>query len=118
MPMNDRERQVLKMQNYSSLKDAQRGNVLLPACPSRLILGHLTSGWGVLVLVALRTGTKRFNQLRREIEGVSERMLSQTLQHLERDGMVNRKSINTAPPYVEYSLTVFGQQASEKYTTW
>lgn len=68
MPMNDRERQVLKMQNYSSLKDAQRGNVLLPACPSRLILGHLTSGWGVLVLVALRTGTKRFNQLRREIK--------------------------------------------------
>lgn len=100
-------------ENYF-LKKVLRGNVLASACPSRQILGHLTSRWGVLILVVLHAGTKRFSELRREIDGVSERMLTQTLQYLEQDGMVNRRSFNTVPPHVEYSLTDLGRQASEK----
>ncbi|MCK3658247.1 transcriptional regulator [Pasteurellaceae bacterium Pebbles2] len=91
-----------------------RGDVFTAACPSRAILQHLTSRWGVLVLVALHTGTKRFSELKRTIDGVSERMLTQTLQQLEADGMVIRKSYHTVPPHVEYSLTHFGAAASQK----
>lgn len=91
-----------------------RGRVLSAECPSRVILNHLTSRWGLLVLVVLRTGTHRFSGLRRQIEGVSERMLTQTLQQLEHDGMVVRKSFNTVPPHVEYSLTPWGAAAAER----
>lgn len=91
-----------------------RGDVMAAACPSREILQHLTSRWGVLVLIALLPGTRRFSALRREIGGVSERMLAQTLQWLEGDGMVNRHSFNTVPPHVEYTLTPLGEQAAEK----
>ncbi|MFC2501185.1 MAG: winged helix-turn-helix transcriptional regulator [Haemophilus parainfluenzae] len=95
-------------------KSVERGNVLASACPSRQILQHLTSRWGALVLVSLHSGTKRFSELRRSIDGVSERMLTKTLQELEADGMLIRKSYNTVPPQVDYTLTVFGEQASNK----
>ena len=92
----------------------ERGNVLASACPSWQILQHLTSRWGALVLVSLHSGTKRFSELRRAIDGVSERMLTKTLQELEADGMLIRKSYNTVPPQVDYTLTEFGAQASNK----
>ena len=95
-------------------KSVERGNVLASACPSRHILQHLTSRWGALVLVSLHSGTKRFSELRRSIDGVSERMLTKTLQELEADGMLIRKSYNTVPPQVDYTLTEFGSQASNK----
>ena len=95
-------------------KSIERGNVLASACPSRQILQHLTSRWGALVLVSLHSGTKRFSELRRAIDGVSERMLTKTLQELEADGMLIRKSYNTVPPQVDYTLTEFGLQASNK----
>ena len=95
-------------------KSVERGNVLASACPSRQILQHLTSRWGALVLVSLHTGTKRFSELHRAIDGVSERMLTKTLQELEADGMLIRKSYNTVPPQVDYTLTEFGAQASNK----
>ena len=95
-------------------KNVERGNVLASACPSRQILQHLTSRWGALVLVSLHSGTKRFSELRRAIDGVSERMLTKTLQELEADGMLIRKSYNTVPPQVDYTLTEFGSQASNK----
>ena len=95
-------------------KCVERGNVLASACPSRQILQHLTSRWGALVLVSLHSGTKRFSELRRAIDGVSERMLTKTLQELEADGMLIRKSYNTVPPQVDYTLTEFGAQASKK----
>jgi len=99
----------LKMEKFF-----ERGNVLASACPSRQILQHLTSRWGALVLVSLHSGTKRFSELRRAIDGVSERMLTKTLQELESDGMLIRKSYNTVPPQVDYTLTEFGSQASNK----
>ncbi len=92
-----------------------RGTVLKENCPSRRILLHLTSRWGGLVLVALYPGPKRFGALHREIAGISERMLTQALQRLERDGMVLRRAFDTVPPHVEYSLTHFGRQAAERF---
>lgn len=92
----------------------RRGDLFSEKCPSREILKHLTSRWGVLVLVALRGGTHRFSELRRKVGGVSERMLAQTLQWLEADGLVLRQSYPVVPPHVEYSLTELGQQAAEK----
>ncbi|CDF96348.1 transcriptional regulator [Pseudomonas sp. PSB18] len=73
----------------------------------------MTSRWGVLVLVILLGGMHRFSELRRKIGGVSEKMLSQTLQGLESDGLVNRKSLPVVPPHVEYSLTPLGREAAE-----
>ncbi|MGU3575621.1 winged helix-turn-helix transcriptional regulator [Brucellaceae bacterium C25G] len=84
------------------------------ACPSREVLKHLTSRWGVLVLIALQPGTHRFSDLRRKIDGVSERMLAQTLQWLENDGMVHRKAYKVVPPHVEYTLTPMGCEAAAK----
>ena len=74
---------------------------------------HITSRWGVLVLVMLLGGMHRFNELRRKIGGVSEKMLSQTLQALELDGLIARKSLPVIPPHVEYSLTPLGQEAAQ-----
>jgi len=88
----------------------RRGNLFAEQCPSREVLKHVTSRWGVLVLVALQGGTLRFSELRRKVAGVSERMLAQTLQWLEGDGFVLRVSHPVVPPHVEYSLTPLGQQ--------
>lgn len=92
----------------------ERGDVLAAACPSRPVLRRVTSRWGVLVLIALQSGTYRFSDLRRRIGGVSERMLSQTLQWLEADGFVLRRAYPVVPPHVEYSLTPLGEEAAEK----
>lgn len=91
-----------------------RGNVMAATCPSRAILNHLTSRWGVLVLIALLEGTRRFSQLRRTIGGVSERMLAQTLQLLEADGMIERHDHRAVPPRVDYTLTPLGRDAALK----
>lgn len=96
------------------MKPFAQGRVMAADCPSRPILQHITSRWGGLVLVALADGAKRFGELRRAIEGISERMLSKTLKELEGDGMLRRQSFETVPPHVEYSLTEFGAQAAEK----
>ena len=90
----------------------QRGDLMAEACPSREVLKHVTSRWGVLVLIALETDTLRFGELRRRIGGVSERMLAQTLQWLEGDGLVDRVAHEVVPPRVEYSLTPLGREAA------
>ncbi len=87
-------------------------NVLAADCPSRAVLKHLTSQWGVLVMFALQDGTLRFSALRRRVGGVSERMLAQTLQVLEGDGLVRRVAHPVVPPHVEYSLTALGGEAA------
>jgi DNA-binding HxlR family transcriptional regulator len=80
------------------------------ACPSRVVLDHVTSKWGVLVLVALEGRTRRWGELRRSVEGVSEKMLAQTLKTFERDGLVARVALPVIPPHVEYSLTPRGEE--------
>ena len=88
--------------------------MLAPDCPSRPVLEHITGRWGSLVLIALRKGSTRFNELRRRVNGVSEKMLAQSLHALERDGMVVREVHSTIPPQVEYSLTPLGERSAEK----
>ena len=92
----------------------RRGDLTVAGCPSRKALKHLTSQWGVLILITLEGGTHRFSALRRAIDGVSERMLAQTLQWLEQDGMVDRMAFDVVPPHVEYTLTPMGREAAEK----
>jgi DNA-binding HxlR family transcriptional regulator len=83
-------------------------------CPHRLVLEHVTSRWGALVLIALLNRSYRFSELRREIGRVSEKMLAQTLQTLERDGLVHRDAKPVIPPRVDYSLTDLGREAAEQ----
>jgi DNA-binding HxlR family transcriptional regulator len=92
----------------------RRGELFSAACPSREVLQHVTSRWGVLLLVALMGGTHRFSELRRKVGGVSEKMLAQTLRWLESDGFVNREARPTVPPYVEYSLTPLGREVGAR----
>ncbi|MFF9114197.1 winged helix-turn-helix transcriptional regulator [Streptomyces massasporeus] len=88
-------------------------------CPYRLVLEHVTSRWGVLVLTELLNRPYRFSELRRAVSaygnrGVSEKMLTQTLQTLERDGLVHRDAKPVIPPRVDYSLTDLGREAAEQ----
>jgi DNA-binding HxlR family transcriptional regulator len=89
-------------------------NVFAKACPSRGTLEHVTGRWGGLTLGALYEGSLRFNELRRRVDGVSEKMLSQTLHALERDGLVHREAQPTNPPRVDYRLTPLGRQVAER----
>jgi DNA-binding HxlR family transcriptional regulator len=96
-----------------SLSDRlQTGNLFAAPCPSREILKHVCSRWGVLILIALRGGTHRFSELRRKMGGVSEKMLAQSLKALTEDGFVLRVSYPVVPPYVEYSLTSLGEEVA------
>jgi DNA-binding HxlR family transcriptional regulator len=92
----------------------QRGALFAVDCPSRDVLQHVTSRWGVLLLVALMGGTHRFSDLRRKVGGVSEKMLAQTLRWLEADGFVLRDVKATVPPHVTYSLTPMGREVGER----
>ncbi|MBT2423086.1 helix-turn-helix transcriptional regulator [Streptomyces sp. ISL-22] len=89
-------------------------NVFAKACPSRGTLEHVTGRWGGLTLGALYEGSLRFNELRRRVDGVSEKMLSQTLHALERDGLVHRDAQPTNPPRVDYELTPLGREVAER----
>lgn len=91
-----------------------RGDLGDANCPSRAVLDHLSSRWGTLVLRALLGGTRRFSELRREVGGVSEKMLAQTLRALERDGLVERTAYPVIPPRVEYRLTALGLEAASR----
>ncbi|RPE27820.1 winged helix-turn-helix transcriptional regulator [Kitasatospora cineracea] len=86
-------------------------------CASRGVLEHVTSRWAVLVLAVLLDGTHRFSELRRAVGGVSEKMLAQTLQTLEQDGLVLREAYAVIPPRVDYSLTPLGEEAAQHVWT-
>jgi DNA-binding HxlR family transcriptional regulator len=83
-------------------------NVYSADCPTRQILDRVGDKWAVLILLLLREQPTRFNQLRRTIEGISQKMLSQVLKSLERDGLIRRRAIATVPVTVEYSITPLG----------
>ena len=85
------------------------GNVYSAQCPTRQILDRVGDKWAVLILLLLENEPARFNSLRRMIDGISQKMLSQVLKSLERDGLVHRRVIPTVPVTVEYSITPLGQ---------
>ena len=88
---------------------------ILPAnCPTRTVLDHVTSKWGVLVIIALSRQGLRWGELRRTIEGISEKMLASTLRTLEADGLVLREAQATIPPRVDYSLTELGRDLADR----
>jgi DNA-binding HxlR family transcriptional regulator len=89
-----------------------RYDVLAAACPTRQIVNRIGDKWSLLVLSALEGGTLRFQELRRAVDGISQRMLTQTLRGLERDGLVERTVHAVIPPRVDYSLTVLGRSLS------
>lgn len=98
------------MQREAAQRDGS--DVYDPTCPARQVLDHVTSRWGVLTLGALQERTYRFAELGRRIEGVTEKMLAQTLRTLERDGLIRRVAYPVVPPRVEYSLTTRGSEAA------
>ncbi|WP_292050659.1 MULTISPECIES: winged helix-turn-helix transcriptional regulator [unclassified Brevundimonas] len=87
----------------------ERGNVYAAQCPTRLLLDRIADKWTVLLLGTLAGGPMRFNALKRHIEGVSQKMLSQTLRQMERDGLVSRTVEATVPVTVIYTITPLGE---------
>ncbi|MFF8788692.1 winged helix-turn-helix transcriptional regulator [Streptomyces sp. NPDC015125] len=85
-------------------------------CPARDVVDHVTSRWGIWVLISLRSNSLRFYELRESIQGVSEKMLAQTLRALVQDGLVWREVEPTTPPQVTYGLTEFGRDVGEPLT--
>jgi DNA-binding HxlR family transcriptional regulator len=77
-------------------------------CPIRDVLDRIGDRWSLLILLTLKDGTLRFTEVKREIGDISQRMLAQTLRHLEQDGLVSRKMFPTIPPRVDYTLTPLG----------
>lgn len=96
-------------------------NPYAAACPTRQLLDRISNKWVVLVLGLLEEEPKRFNALKREIDGISQKMLTQTLRNLEADGLVTRSVFATVPVTVEYQLTSLGRSlnvAVSPLTEW
>jgi len=94
-------------------KTSSAPSVLDPRCPSRVVLERIADKWTALVIQILARGTMRYAALQREIGGISQKMLTQTLRSLERDGLVRRTVHPVVPPKVEYSLTRLGRTLIE-----
>ncbi len=107
------------MREGAQVTQAAAGNryeVFHTDCPARDVVDHVTSRWGVWVLISLRSNDLRFYELRDSIQGISEKMLAQTLRALVQDGLVWRKVEPTTPPQVTYGLTEFGQDIGKPLT--
>lgn len=106
--------QTKLMVSDSFSEKLRRGELTSTDGPCRAVLKDVTSPWGMLLLIVLMGDARRFSELRRIVVGVSEKMLSQTLKRLEAHGLVHRKSYETVPPHVEYSLTPRGRTIGER----
>ena len=99
---------------HTRAKAEQRYELFHTDCPARDVVDHVTSRWGVWVLISLRSNSSlRFYELRDSIQGISEKMLAQTLRALVQDGLVWREVEPTTPPQVTYGLTGFGRDVGE-----
>jgi DNA-binding HxlR family transcriptional regulator len=94
--------------NHAEMHEKPHACAFSAICPTRLVLNRIADKWTVLVVILLQDDTKRFSHLQREIDGISQKMLTQTLRNLERDGLVSRTVYATVPPKVEYTLTQLG----------
>jgi DNA-binding HxlR family transcriptional regulator len=93
--------------------DGVQPNVLNQNCESRQALDRIADKWTCLIVYALLQGPRRHGELKRMIEGISQKMLTQTLRSMEADGLVTRTVIDVIPPHVEYGLTPLGQTLSK-----
>lgn len=96
-------------------------DVYSEACPTRLLLDHIADKWATLIIWKLSSGPLRFNELRRAIDGISQKVLSQALKRLERDGLLTRRAFATVPVTVEYELTPLGRDLGRhmaQVTNW
>ncbi|MGP4103783.1 winged helix-turn-helix transcriptional regulator [Nonomuraea sp. KM90] len=96
---------------FPDLRSFGGADAFLQACKPRTVLDIFTNKWTGLVMGALLDGSRRFNELRRMLDGITQKMLSQTLRTLERDGLVTRTVYPTIPPRVDYELTDLGRSA-------
>ncbi|MFI5666109.1 winged helix-turn-helix transcriptional regulator [Streptomyces sp. NPDC051704] len=101
---------------FTRTEPGERYDVFHTDCPARDVVDHVTSRWGIWVLISLRSNDLRFYELRESIQGISEKMLAQTLRALVEDGLVWRKVEPTTPPQVTYGLTEFGRDIGEPLT--
>ncbi|MEU2721886.1 winged helix-turn-helix transcriptional regulator [Streptomyces smyrnaeus] len=101
---------------HRRVETGKRYDVFHTDCLARDMVDHVTSRWGVWVLISLQRNDLRFYELRESIQGISEKMLAQTLRVLVEDGLVWRKVEPTAPPQVTYGLTGFGRDVGEPLT--
>ncbi len=92
-------------------------NMLTADCPTRQVLARIADKWTMLVIIALQPGTLRFSELRRSVAGITQKMLTQTLRSLERDGIVHREVIATVPVTVRYTLTPLGHSLADAVST-
>lgn len=86
-------------------------------CPNRLLLDQIADKWSVLVLAVLKRGPVRFNEIKRLLEGITQKALTQCLRRLERNGIVERRVLNTSPVAVEYAITALGHTLDEPFAT-
>ncbi|WP_371476693.1 winged helix-turn-helix transcriptional regulator [Kitasatospora sp. NBC_00315] len=101
---------------HGQAESGKRYDVFHTDCPARDVVDHVTSRWGIWVLISLRSNSLRFYELRESIQGISEKMLAQTLRALVQDGLVWREVEPTTPPQVTYGLTEFGADLGEPLT--
>jgi len=105
----NRQESTRSCHTHLSVTMKHHPSVLNQHCPSRRVLDIVADKWAVIVIYALSQGTRRFGELQRQVEGVSQKMLTQTLRGMERDGLVHRRVYAVVPPRVEYSLTPLGE---------
>jgi DNA-binding HxlR family transcriptional regulator len=91
-------------------------DVMVATCPSRTSLAKIANKWTAMIVIALRDGPLRFGALREAVDGISGKVLTETLRDLERDGVLSRTMYNEMPPRVEYELTPLGQTLREPLT--
>jgi DNA-binding HxlR family transcriptional regulator len=91
------------------------GDCFKADCPAREIVNHVSSRWGGLILAALLEHDLRYSEIRARIGGISEKMLAQMLDVLERDGLLRRTSLPVIPPHVEYALTASGRDLAQRF---
>ncbi|MBZ4402366.1 helix-turn-helix domain-containing protein [Myxococcus sp. MISCRS1] len=96
-------------------RDTEDEPIYRADCPTRTILDQIGDKWSMMVLAVLRASPKRFNGIKRQLEGITQRVLTQTLRKLERNGMVVRRVIGGSPPGVEYSITPLGRSLQEPF---
>ncbi|MGO4249357.1 winged helix-turn-helix transcriptional regulator [Paenarthrobacter sp. RAF54_2] len=96
--------------------DAPVWNIMVATCPSRTSLAKIANKWTAMIVIALSKGSLRFGELREEVDGISGKVLADTLRDLERDGIIERTAYNEMPPRVEYELTTLGHSLREPLT--